>query len=405
MGRMGRVRVAGPLAVYADGFGTELDRLGYSRFTVEAELQLMAHVSGWLADRGLEAGHLTTAWVEEYLVFRRASGHVHRFSPRGLAPLLVYLRGLGAVPAATPSPVVTVSDRLLVEFEEHLVADRGLAARTVEGYRRVARVFLAGRCAPAGDDLQLGCLVAADVSAFMLEQSACRSAGSLGNVISALRALLRFLYLRQYTPLSLAAAVPAVCAVRRAGPSRVLGADDVARLLASCDRATAAGRRDYAILTVLVRLGLRAGEVAALTLEDIDWRAGELVVLGKGGRRDRLPLPVDVGQALAGYVRRGRPRGECRHVFVHVRAPYCAMGRWAVSHVVVRACQRAGLPELRAHRLRHSAAIEMARAGAGLVEIGQVLRHRHPTTTAIYARTDPEALIDLARPWPGGGAS
>ena len=405
MGRAVRVQVAGPLAAYADGLGAELDRLGYSRFTVEAELQLMAHVSGWLADRGLTVGQLTTVGVEEYLVFRRASGQVHRLSPRGLRPLLVYLRGLGVVPAAAPPPALTASDRLLVEFEEYLVAERGLAARTVEGYRRVARGFLAGRCAPAGDDLQLGCLTAADVSAFMLEQSACRSAGSLSNVITALRALLRFLYLRQHTPLSLAAAVPAVCAARRAGPSRTLSAGEVARLLASCDRRTAAGRRDYAILTVLVRLGLRAGEVAALTLEDVDWRAGELVVVGKGGRRDRLPLPVDVGQALAGYVRRGRPRGECRHVFVHVRAPFCAMNASAVSHVVVRACQRAGLPELRAHRLRHSAATEMRRAGAGLVEIGQVLRHRHTVTTTIYARTDPEALIDLARPWPGGGTS
>ena len=174
--------------------------------------------------------------------------------------------------------------------------------------------------------------------------------------------------------------------------------------MAGCDRRTATGRRDYAILTVLVRLGLRAGEVAALTLDDIDWRVGELVVVGKGGRRDRLPLPVDVGEALVDYLQRGRPGGACRHVFVHVRAPYCAMGRWAISHVVVRGCRRAGVPELRAHRLRHGAATEMQRAGAGLVEIGQVLRHRHTTTTTIYTRTDPEALIGLARPWPEAGA-
>src|SRR5215216_4927774 len=404
MSRTGRVRVAGPLAPFAGGFAAELERLGYSRFTAEAQLQLMAHVSGWLEDRGLEAGQLTTARLEGYLAYRRECGHVHRFSPRGLAPLLVFLRGQGLAPGATPSPVITASDRLLVEFEDYLCCDRGLAARTVEGYRRTAGLFLASRCPAAGDDLQFGSLTSADVSAFMLEQSACRSAGSLGNVITALRALLRFLYLRGYTPLPLAAAVPAVCAAHRAGPSRTLTAGEVARLLASCDRRTATGRRDYAILTVLVRLGLRAGEVAALVLADIDWCAGELVVVGKGGRRDRLPLPVDVGQALAAYLRRGRPRGECRHVFVHVRAPYSAIGRWAVSHVVARGCQRAGPSELRAHRLRHSAATEIHRAGAGLVEIGQVLRHRHSTTTTIYARTDPEALISLARPWPGGGA-
>jgi site-specific recombinase XerD len=347
------------LAPFAGGFAAEHERLGYSCFTAEAQLQLMAHFSGWLVDRGLEAGQLTTARLEEYLAYRRACGHVHRLSARGLAPLLVFLRGLGLAPDATPSPpVVTASDRLLVEFEEYLRGDRGLAARTVEGYRWMAGRFLASRCAAAGDDLRLGSLMAADVSAFMLEQSACRSAGSLGNVITGLRALLRFLFLRGYMPLPLAAAVPAVCAADR----------------------------------------------AALTLDDIDWRAGELVVVGRGGRRDRLPLPVDVGQALADYLQRGRARGKCRHVFVHVRAPYCAIGRWAVSHVVVRGCQRAGLPELRAHRLRHGAATEMHRAGAGLVEIGQILRHRHTTTTTIYARTDPAALIGLARPWPGGGA-
>jgi integrase len=321
-----------------------------------------------------------------------------------VAPLLAYLRGLGVAPPAPRRPALTESDRLLAEFEAYLVGDRGLAARTVEGYLRVAQLFMASRGTPGGDGLQLGCLTTADVSAFMLEQSACRGVGSLGNTITGLRALLRFLYLRGYTPLPLAAAVPAV-ATRRADATRTLSAAEVRRLLASCDRRTAIGRRDYAILTLLARLGLRGGEVAALTLEDIDWRAGELVVVGKGGRRDRLPLPVDVGRALVGYLQRGRRSGQCRHVFVHARAPYCAMGRWAVSHVVLRACQRAGVPALRAHRLRHGAATEMHRAGAGLVEIGQVLRHRRIATTTIYASTDPEALLELARPWPRGAAS
>jgi integrase/recombinase XerD len=400
MGRTDRVRIAGPLAALADGFGAELNRLGYSRFTAEEQLQLMAHVSGWLEDHGLGTEQLTAERVDDYLAYRRACGHVHRRTPRALAPLLGYLRGLGVAPPATPPPALTARDRLLVEFEEYLLRDRGLATRTVEGYRRVARSFLASRYPLVDGDVQLGRLTTADVSAFMLEQSACCSTGSLGNVITGLRALLRFLHLRRYTPVPLAAAVPAV-AVRRAAASRTLSAGEVTRLFASCDRRTAIGRRDYAILTVLVRLGLRAGEVAALTLDDIDWRAGELVVVGKGGR-DRLPLPVDVGQALADHLQRGRRRGACRNVFVHARAPYCAMRASAVSHVVVRACQRAGVPEVRAHRLRHGAATEMHRAGAGLVEIGQVLRHRHIATTTIYARTDPQPLIELARPWPGG---
>jgi site-specific recombinase XerC len=323
------------LAALADGFAVELERLGYSRFSVEAQLQLTAHVSGWLEDHGLGAQQLTAARVEEYLVYRRACGHVHRCSRRGVAPLLAYLRGLGVAPPAPPRPALTASDRLLAEFEAYLVGDRGLAARTVEGYRRVAQVFMASRGAPVGDDLRLECLTSADVSAFMLEQSACRGVGSLGNTITGLRALLRSLYLRGYSPVPLAAAVPAV-ATRRADATRTLSAAEVRRLLASCDRRTAIGRRDYAILTLLARLGLRAGEVAALTLEEIYWRAGELVVVGKGGRRDRLPLPVDVGRALVGYLQRGRPGG--RHVFVHARAPYCAMSRWAVQP-----CRAAGV--------------------------------------------------------------
>jgi integrase/recombinase XerD len=197
MGRTARVRIAGPLAAFADGLTGELERLGYSRFTVEAQLQLMAHVSGWLEGRGLGAGELTAARVEQYLVYRRACGHVHRCSPRALAPLLAYLRGLGVAPPAPPARALTAPDRLLKEYEEYLFCDRGLAARTVEGYRRVARLFLAGRCSPADDALGLGRLTAADVSAFMLEQSACRGIGSLGNVITGLRALLRFLYLRR----------------------------------------------------------------------------------------------------------------------------------------------------------------------------------------------------------------
>jgi len=175
-------------------------------------------------------------------------------------------------------------------------------------------------------------------------------------------------------------------------------------MLASCDRCTALGRRDYAILTVLARLGLRAGEVTALRLEDIDWRAGELVVCGKGSH-GRLPLPVDVGRALADHLQHRRRVGECRHVFVHARAPYGPLGRCGVSHVVRRACQRAGVSEVRAHCLRHSAAMHMHRAGAGLVEIGQVLRHRHVATTTIYAKADPDALAQLARPWPAGGGA
>ena len=183
-----------------------------------------------------------------------------------------------------------------------------------------------------------------------------------------------------------------------------LGADDVTRLLASCDRRTNAGRRDYAMLTVLARLGLRAAEVAALNVDDVHWRVGEIIVCSKGGQRDRLPLPDDVGQALAAYCRRGRRRGEDRHLFLHVRAPYRGMAPSAVSEVVARACRRAGLPPVGAHRLRHAAATALRRAGVPLAEINQLLRHRYLATTARYAHEDLDALAEVACPWPGGAA-
>jgi site-specific recombinase XerD len=404
MGHHGaRVLIAGPLAVFADGFRGELERLGYSVWTIEAQLQLMAQLSRWLDGVGVGVEGLTAARAEEFLAYRRACGRAHRFSTRALVPLLGFLRGLGVAPPPAPAAVVTAVDGLVCEFEQYLLRDRGLVARTLEDYRRVAQSFLSDRF---GDgDLRCERLTAADVTGFMLAESARRSAGSLGNTITGLRALLRFLYLRGCTPLPLAAAVPAV-ARRRTDAAPILSGAEARRLLESCDRGRAIGRRDHAILTVLVRLGLRASEVAALALEDVDWRGGELVVAGKGPRRDRLPLPVDVGAALADYLQHGRPTVECRSVFVHARAPYCALGRCGVSHVVRYACQRAGVAEVRAHRLRHGAATQMHREGAGLIEIGQVLRHRHTATTTIYARTDPRALAELARPWPtAGGAS
>lgn len=399
--RIERVMIVGPLAVLADGFAAELERLGYSPFTAVEQVRLMAHLSRWMEDRGLAVAELTVLRAHAFIADRRERGHAHRCSPRALDPLLGFLRGLGVAPPVTPAPIQTVTDRLLTEFENHLLADRGLSDRTVTGYRRVATVFLADRF-PDGE-LRLEQLTAADVSAFMLAQAGWRTPGALSTTVTGLRALLRFLYLRGYTPLALAAAVPAV-AQPRPGVSTTLSPEEVDKLLVSCDRSTAIGLRDHAIVTVLARLGLRAGEVAGLCLEDIDWRGGELVVRGKGSH-GRLPLPVDVGWALADYLRQRRPVGESRSVFLQASAPYGPLGRCGVSSVVQHACRRAGVNEVRAHRLRHSAAMQMHRAGAGLIEIGQVLRHRHMFTTTIYARADTDALIELARPWPGEGSA
>jgi integrase len=245
--------------------------------------------------------------------------------------------------------------------------------------------------------------------AFVVAVCPQRAAGSAKMIVTALRSLLGWLHLDGQLPVSLVGAVPSVAGWRLTGLPRGLEPDQLRRLLASCDRRRACGRRDYAIMLMLSRLGLRAGEVAGLWLDDIDWRHGEITVRGKGNRAERLPLPADVGAAVAGYLRRGRPTtAQGRSVFVRVKAPHRALTSAAVSNVVFDSAHRAGLGSIRAHRLRHTAATAMLRAGSPLAEVGQVLRHRSTLTTSLYAKVDRDALAVLARPWPAvtsGGVS
>jgi integrase/recombinase XerD len=345
---------------------------------------------------------LTPERVEQFVARRRAAGCRHFRSPRGLAPLLAYLRGLGVTPDPVAPPADGPIDVLVERYRGYLLGERGLAAGTASYYERVARLFLSEVSAPDGG-IDLGRLTAGEVGRFVLEECAARSVGSAKNVVVALRSLLRFLHVDGVAAGDLAGAVLAVAPQARSLP-RALDPGAVARLLASCDRRTSTGRRDFAVLTVLARLGLRAGEVAAIELQDIDWRRGELLVRGKGGRRERLPVPADVGEALAGYVRRGRPRIRCERLFLRVNAPTGGLSGDGVSRIVHAACRRCGLPAVGAHRLRHTAATETLRAGGSLEEIGQLLRQQSTFTTAIYARVDRAALRQIARPWPGGAA-
>ncbi|MGI9097327.1 MAG: site-specific integrase [Solirubrobacteraceae bacterium] len=245
-------------------------------------------------------------------------------------------------------------------------------------------------------------MAAADVTAFVVARCPHQSRGAAKMTVTALRSLLGFLHVEGLIAQSLVGAVPSAASWRLSGLPRALEPEQVRRLLDSCDRSARTGRRDLAILTMLVRLGLRAGEVAGLRLEDVDWRAGEVVVVGKGRRAERLPLPVDVGEAITSYLRDGRPSSaQDRSLFVRVKAPHRGLTSGGVTQVVVSAGRRAGLGPIHAHRLRHSAATQMLRAGGSLEEIGQVLRHRAALTTAIYAKVDRDALRELARPWPG----
>jgi integrase/recombinase XerD len=396
------VRVTGPLERYAGGFRVELDRRGYTSASAAQRMQLMACVSRWMAAERVAVLGLTCERVEEFVAWRRAAGYVHFRSSRSLAPLLEYLRALGAAPERVVVPADGPVDVLVERFRAYLLGERGLAAGTVRYYLRFARLFLEANSAAAGE-VDPARLTAGDVGRFVREQAAARKVGSTKNMVMALRSLFRFWHVEGVTAEDLAGAVPGVAPQSRSLP-RALPAGTVGRLLAGCDRRTAVGRRNFAVLIVLARLGLRAGEVAAIELEDIDWRRGELLVRGKGGRREILPVPVDVGEAVAGYLQRGRPRVACRRLFLRVNAPSGALSPAGVSNVVRSACRRCGLPVVCAHRLRHTAATETLRAGASLEEIGQLLRQQSTFTTAIYARVDRDNLRELALPWPGGAA-
>ena len=399
-----RVRVTGPLSPFAAGFVAELRRQGYAPGSAVHRLRLLAHLSRWLVEEGLDLHRFSSVEAERFLEARRASGYSNYRSSGSLTPLLAYLRGLGVVPTPPPAPAPAGEvEELLGCYRRYLTLERGFKELTAQDYARAVRPFLSERVSPEG--LELDRLSAADVTAFAVASFPRQSRGRAKKTVVALRSLLRFLHLQGAIPGPLAAAVPSVAGWRLAALPRGLEPAQVQSLLASCDRDTTQGRRDFAIITTLLRLGLRAGELATLGLDDIDWRAGEIVVRGKGGREERLPLPADVGEAIAAYLRDGRPASaQDRSVFVRLVASHRALGRSGVSCVVASAARRAGLEPIYAHRLRHTAATEILRAGASLPEVGQLLRHHHTQTTAIYAKVDRETLRGLARPWPGGVA-
>ena len=288
---------------------------------------------------------------------------------------------------------------LLAEFGMWLDRERGLAPVSVRCYSKQARYFLAAVGGPG----VVGGLDAGRVTAFMVDYSKDRNGWSAKAMVTSLRAFLRFACVTGRTAVPLAGAVPAVASWRLSALPRSLPAAEIEALLDGCDRDTATGLRDYAVLSLLARLGLRGAEAAGLQLGDVGWRAGEIAVTGKGSRIERLPLPAAAGEALAAWLTGGRPRCESRAVFVTVRRPYRQLTPEAVRAVMGRACDRAGLERRGAHRLRHALATELLRAGASLPEVGQVLRHRSLLSTSVYAKVDQDALRPLARPWPGAG--
>ncbi len=402
MNAIAKVRVLGPLALHADGVRSELSRLGYALGTVENHIRVMAHLSQWMADEGVEPSELSQDRVEQFFAVLKEQWK-RPPTAQTLGPKLGWLRACHFVPQLTSTPQETPLDVLLERYHDWLVEDRGLAFSTVRRYEAIARRFLQERLTVTGRSTGVEGLCGTDVTDFLLEGCSRLAVRSAKHLVNDLRSLLRFLFLEGLTPTALATAVPPVAGWRDTGLPAMLAASDVRALLDSCDRRHPTGLRDFAILTLLARLGLRAAEVADLELGSVAWRAGEIVIRGKGHRVDCLPLPVDVGEALAAYLADGRPRSTCRTLFLTSHPPQRAMHPHTISGVVRYACARAHLPPVGSHRLRHALASELLRLGAALPEIGQVLRHRNLTSTTIYAKVDRVTLRAVARPWPGCG--
>jgi site-specific recombinase XerD len=361
-------------------------------------LKDLGQVGVWMSGAGLEAGQLDEDVMAAFLAARQAAGRRRALGPRAMVPLLTYLRDAGVTPAALPPQAP--AEVLLAEYGTWLVRERGLAPPTVLRYENTARRFLQEQ-AMAGGVLRPAALTGADVSEFLLRECGRVSAGSAKGRVAELRAVLRFLYLQDLTPLRLETAVLPVGGWRLATLPPTMRAADVQLLLDSCDRSTAVGVRDLAIMTLVARLGLRSVEVARLELQDVDWRAGELVVRGKARRQDRLPLPAEAGEAMAAYLARDRTPAATRRLFLTCKAPRGPIRADLVGDVVERACLRAGLPRVGPHRLRHALAAELLRQGAALAAISQVLRHQDLATTALYAKVDLTTLRHVAQPWPG----
>jgi site-specific recombinase XerD len=393
----------GPLGPHVESFAALLSRQGYCRNNGWQKIRLVADLSRWLLQKHIGLRQLDEQRVSAFFQARckRVSRHSGDYATMTL--LLRHLRQSHAIPVPPPPAARNDIDVIERDYSNFLLQERSFMPASVRQYVPAARRFLSHRF--SSGRVRLKKLRAKDVTDFVLHDSANRGRRSTQLTTSVLRSFLGFLFQQGRIATNLAAAVPTVAGWRLSELPRHLEAEQVERILRCCDRRRKIGKRDYAILLLLARLGLRAGEVACLTLDDINWQAGELLIHGKGARVDRLPLLEDVGQALVDYLQKGRPVCSSRRVFIQKHAPHEGFaGSASVANVVRAGLARAQICSRHqgAHVLRHSLATRMLGNGASLAQIGQVLRHQLPQTTEIYAKVDLNALRGLALPWPGG---
>jgi site-specific recombinase XerD len=393
---------AGPFRDHVAGFDEVLRSQGYSSVSRRLKRLILAELSRWLRRHRVDLGAFDEECILGFLRERRRRYRTCSGVSRTCRQFLDHLRSQGAVPPAPPPPAQSPLDALADEYASYLRSERGLAEATIAFYIPLVRRLLA----QAGVDMRgwLQTLEPAAIPRFVLGLTRIWGVHTVKGCVTALRSFLRFLYVRGLIPRDLATAVPAVPRWKGTTVPKFISVEDVHRIVQTCDRRVPTGRRDYAILLLLARLGLRAAEVRYLTLDDIDWDAAELHVRGKGGRHDRVPLPSDVGKALAVYLRHDRSRCTSRRVFIGARAPLRGLGVGAVAAVVRRAIKRSGLPTptMGPHLLRHSLATGILRRGGSLAEISELLRHGHPQTTTLYAKVDFSALREVSPPWPEG---
>ncbi|MCA2230243.1 tyrosine-type recombinase/integrase [Nonomuraea aurantiaca] len=391
------VRVSGPLAGLVHEFRLELIHQGFTLRTAQGHAYVLTHLSRWLEEEGVAPAELGAERIAAFVAARRAGGCRRWRTVGSLRPMLGYLRGLGLVPAEEPRALGPV-DAVLERYRRWLERERRLGEQTADLRLHWAAKFLIAQV--EGGRLELNRIAPQAVTAFVLEMSQHYATSSMKPLTSGLRSLLRFLFAAGDIDRDLSPVVPSVAGWQLSGIP--VGADDeaVTTLLASCDRSTAIGRRDFAVLLLMARLGLRAVEVARLRLDDIDWRGGELTVRGKGGRIDRMPLPSDVGGALADWLRNGRRPSTLREVFTRTIGPDAPMKRQSIVTVPRHASLRAGIAMVGAHRLRHRVACRVLADGGSLAEVAELLRHNDHASSAIYAKVDLTALAAVVRPWP-----
>jgi integrase/recombinase XerD len=395
----------GPLADHLDTFARQLHEQGFEPRVIGVHIRTAARFSRWLQAEHVAAEALTDEHARRFLEKLEYRERVRLGAAATLRRLIEVLRGLGVCGTATTISELTPIERIVAAFANHLRKDQELSVRTLVQYCPVAKSFLSERFGTGPVDLAT--LRGLDVINFVQRQASHVSPARAKAVTIALRSFLRYARYCGETPVDLAGTVPTVANWSMTGIPRAISPDHLRTVLASSRRDTPLGRRDYAILLLLARLGLRSSEIVSLTLDSIDWKAGSIAVLGKAGHAAVLPLPVEVGEAVAQYLQSGRPTCACRALFLCANAPIRGLGAGPTVGTIVRAAiVRAGVKTRSqgAHQFRHALATDMLRKGATLTEIGSILRHQHPKTTGIYAKVDFDALRPLGLRWPGGAA-